>query len=146
MRKTVCLVGPMRMEEFTTAPKLIRMQKKYESWSRPRSLATPRTKYFAQYQRELRSRYGTIAQEMGEPEALEPEPQTLQHDSLAIRHNETLDISACSVTVRNRGTTRARNVAVSFRFRDGTLVPATGPETIAAETKRGIRLQKNSFR
>jgi len=60
-------------------------------------------------------------------------PELVQGD-LVVRHDAEKRVTECSVIVKNAASIPANNVLVSFEFEDGTLVPATGPESIDADS------------
>lgn len=67
---------------------------------------------------------------IGEEELI---PELTQAD-LTVRHDAQKRVTECTVIVKNSASIPANNVLVSFEFEDGTLVPATGPESIDADS------------
>ena len=67
-----------------------------------------------------------------EEENLIPESVRLEESKLSVNHDDQGRVINCKVTVRNTSNLIAKNVLVSFEFEDGSIIPARGPESIAA--------------
>jgi hypothetical protein len=66
-------------------------------------------------------------------------PANLEHGPISLgfaeggpSHDTSTTIDKCEVTVSNLGSRKASEVNVAFEFEDGTLIPATGPDSIEA--------------
>ena len=61
-------------------------------------------------------------------------PSLLLHDDIELKQDDAGQIISCRVVVQNPSTETYREVNVAFEFIDGTLVPAIGPEVVAAQS------------
>ena len=58
----------------------------------------------------------------------------LEKSPLDIKFNDSKQVTSCSITLKNTSAIPASGILVTFEFEDGTLIPATGPDNIAAES------------
>lgn len=64
----------------------------------------------------------------------------LERGNLNIKYNKTNDITTCSITLKNTSSIPAANVLVTFEFEDGTLIPATGSDSIAPDSSANYEI------
>ncbi len=58
----------------------------------------------------------------------------LERGNLDIKYNKKNEITACAIVLRNTSAVPAANVLVTFEFEDGTLIPASGLDSISPDT------------
>lgn len=74
-----------------------------------------------------------------------PQGQILKRGRLTIERNATLQVTKCSVMVKNPGHEPANNIRVNFEFEDGTLVPARGPDLLRPRSEAAYEIPKNQL-
>ena len=62
-----------------------------------------------------------------------PKPAKLSKMNLKVEHDKDNSVTSCQISLQNSGGLAANSVTVAFKFEDGTLLPASGPDSIDSQ-------------
>ncbi|MBP9838296.1 MAG: DUF4124 domain-containing protein [Proteobacteria bacterium] len=75
----------------------------------------------------------------------EPILTEIEKSEVSIELTDDQKVKSCSITLKNTSTIPATNILVSFEFEDGTLIPASGADSIAPNSSAVYKIAEDTL-